>query len=126
MRVKQRCEYAMFVRGAMPGTKIMRVVGVNSVRNGANSTFLSNRFHAIEKFVLAVIAAVGLICHVERIVELVGFDKFVADAGGMHELGCLLAVMAGKARRERGDRGGPFAERVIGCPREIGRIRASG
>ena len=70
----------MFVRGAMAGAKIAGVVGVDSVCNRRHAALFRERVHAIEKFVLAVVAAVGVVCYVERIFEFRSMNKFVMHA----------------------------------------------
>ncbi len=84
----------MFVRGAMAGAKIVRVVCIDAVSDGAEIAGTCQSFHAIEEFVLAVVAAVGIVRNVKRILEFVRLDKLVANSGFAHEFFGLLAIVA--------------------------------
>ena len=87
-------EDVMFVGSAMAGAKIVSVVGVDAVGDGAESAFAGERFHAVEELVFAVEAAVGAVRDVYGIVEFARFDEFMPDARGPHECGCLFAIVA--------------------------------
>ena len=65
--------------GAMAGAKIASVVSINSIGDGAEAALLREQFHSIEQLVLAVVAAVSIVCHVRRIVELARFDELVPE-----------------------------------------------
>src|SRR5579862_472833 len=109
----------MFVGGAMAGTKIVGVVGINSIRDGAVAALLRQQFHPIEELILAVVAAVSIVCHVRRIFELTRFDELVPETERMDEIGGLLAIVLGKARRKSGYRQRAFAQRGMCRPGQI-------
>ena len=59
----------MFSGGAMAGTEILHVVGVYSVGEGRKVPRRRELLQLNEKFGLAVVTAVGVICDVARIFE---------------------------------------------------------
>ena len=90
----------MFVRRAVAGTEVARIVGVDAVGDGRHSALLRERVHLIEEFVLAVVAAVRIVRHVEGIFEFRGVDEFMVDAGGRDELIGFSAIRAARSSRK--------------------------
>src|ERR1700719_2718787 len=76
--IEQRRQNPVFVSRAMARAKIVRVVGINSIRDGAESALARQQFHLIEQLVLAVVAAVGIICDILRIFELLSFNELMS------------------------------------------------
>ena len=86
----------MFVRRAMARPEIVRVVRVDAVGNRAEIPFLGQSLHAIEKLVLAVVAAIGVVRDVQGILEFARLDEFVPNSGCEQE---LLPLARGRARK---------------------------
>jgi len=94
----------VFMSSPIAGAKVVRVVGVDAIRDGAEAALLRQRFHSIEELVLAVVAAVGSVGDIFRVFKLVGFDELMPDTCRAHEFGRLLTIVLRKARGKRGDR----------------------
>src|SRR5271156_629041 len=92
-RIEQRRQHVMFVRRAMPGPEIARVIRVDPVCNGRKLPRARQRIHLLEQLVLAVITTVGIIGHVQRIFQLASFDEFVAQAPRGNKSFGLLAIV---------------------------------
>src|SRR3984885_629803 len=103
-RIQQRRQHVMLVRRAMPRAEIARVVRVDSVSDRRKLAPARQRIHLVKQLVLTVIAAVGVIRHVQRIFELVRFDELMAQPGGANESLSLLAIVTRKTSRQRGNR----------------------
>src|ERR1700730_2240299 len=121
-RIEQWCKDAVFVRGPMPRAKIAEVGGVKSIGDGAKVPPPRDRLHLIEQFVLAVIAAIGTIRHVERVIEFASFDELMSQPGCLDEPFGLFAVVARETGRQRRDRKRAFAEHLMRSPRQIGGV----
>src|SRR3984885_3112488 len=93
LSIQQRCQHVILVRRAMPRPEIARVVRVDSISDRRKLPPASQRIHLVEQLVLTVIAAVGVIRDVQRIRELVGFDKFVTQASRADKSVRLLAIV---------------------------------
>ena len=104
------------MRSAVAGTKVARVVCINSVGNSCVALFARERFHSVEKFVLAVIAAIGAIGDIERIIKFPRLDKFVAHSGRADEFFGVFAVVARKTCGKRRNRERTFAQSLDAPP----------
>jgi len=85
----------VLVGGAMAGAEIGGIVGVDAVGDGGETAVHGDAVQRGEEFVLAVVAAVGSIGAVGGIFQLVRFDEFVAQAGGLQG---LFPVARGRKR----------------------------
>ena len=81
---------------------------------------------SVKEFVLAVVAAVGVVGDVERIFELSRFNELVAQAGGQNEIFGLLTIMARKTRGERGDGKSAVAQDLMRSPSQVRGIGTAG
>src|ERR1700747_2481496 len=110
--------------GAMAGTKIASVVRINAIGDGAEAALLCEQFHSIEQLVLAVVAAISIVCPVRRIFELTRFDELVPETQRADEIAGLLAIVLRKACGKRCYREGAFTQSRMRCPSEISRVRS--
>src|SRR5580704_11205554 len=116
----------MFSRGPVPRTKVAGVVGVDPVSDRLHAARSSQRIDLREKLVLAVVAAVRAVRDIQRIIELVRLDEFVADCSCGDEFLHLLMIVTRKTGGERRDGNGALAYRAMRRPGEICRICAAG
>lgn len=123
--VEQRGEDAVLMRGAMTGTKIASVIGIDSIGDGEESAGDGELFHSCKKLVLAVITAIGVVGDVEGICEFPRLDKFVADARGADKSLNIFVIKLGEAGGKRGHRKRPMADRAVRCPGKISGIDAA-
>src|ERR1700719_178944 len=124
--MEQRRQNPVFVSRAMARAKIVRVVGIDSIRDGIESASAREQFHLIEQLILAVVAAVGIICHILRIFELVRLDELMSEAHRAHECGGLLAIVLRKTCGKRCYRKRALAERRMRRPCQIRRVSSTG
>ena len=73
-----------------------------------------------------MVAAVRLIRDVQGILKFMRLDEFMPQVFLARELFRLLPVVRGKTRRERRNRQGALAQRLVRHPGQVGRIRAAG
>jgi hypothetical protein len=123
--VQKRRENGVLVGGAVSGTKIVGVVGVDAVGDRCKSARAAKSFHARKEFILAVVTTVGGIRHVEWIIEFARLDELVADAGNGDEGERSFAIVPGVARGKRSHRQSPTAQNGVCGPRQVGGIRAA-
>ena len=116
----------MFGGGAMARAEFVRVVCVDAVGDNGEPAGASERFEFLEEFILAVVAAVGVIGDVEGIRELIGADAFVANAGGSGEAPGFAEVVFGKACGESSDGKSAITESFMRGPGKISRVRSAG
>jgi hypothetical protein len=107
------------MRRAMSRTEVARVIRIDPVGDRRDSVADRKLLHAPEEFVLAVIASVGIIRDVERVLGLVRCKPFVPDAVIVNEGFCDISIMLRIARRKRGDGEGVIAQRARADPCQI-------
>ena len=83
----------MFVRGAMSRANVVRVIRVDAISNGSKAPFVRQRFHLLEEFVLAVIAAIRTVHHIKRVLEFARFDERMSKAQTVNKVIQLFPVM---------------------------------
>src|SRR5271156_4169511 len=115
----------MFVRGAVPGPEIASVVRIDAVCNCVNVPRPRECVHLVEQFVLTVVTTIGVICDVKRILEFRSLDEFVTNSRQGNESFYLLAVVFGKARRQRGNRNSTITQDMVRGPGKIRRVGSS-
>lgn len=111
--------------GVLPRAVVAKVIFVYAIDNVLETPLPSELLHATEQLVLAVKAAIGIVGHVGRIVELVGENVFVVDPElGGERLGVAF-VRLGNGGRIGGDGQATVAENLLCRPGEIRRVGAA-
>lgn len=118
--IEERRKNFVLRGSAMAGAKFMRIVGIDAVGDSGKTARASQGFEFVEKFVLAVVAAVGIVGHIKRIGKFAGRDAFVANARGYGERFGFAAVVGGKTRGKGGHGERAISERLMRGPGEIG------
>ena len=75
--VKQRRDHTEFGGGAVAGPEILQIIRVEAISDSRRNRAARNFLQHSKQFGLAVIAAVGLIQHIKRIVEFMRGDEFM-------------------------------------------------
>src|SRR6266849_2334041 len=109
----------------MAGARVERVIGVHAVGDGGKTARARQFVQCGKELVLAEIATIGGFRAVGGIIHFVCFDKFVAQPQFAHKLFHGGAIVSGVTRRECGNGEGAGAQCCVGCPGQIGGVRAT-
>src|SRR3989441_4271694 len=96
--VQERGEHAMLRRSPVSRAEIVSVVGADCVSYRREPARGRQFVEAREQLRLAVVAAVGIVGYIKRIVELLCLDEFVKHAGPADERFGLRPVVGRKTR----------------------------
>ena len=119
-RIEQRSQNFVLTRGALAGSPVALVVHVNAVSHRSEAALGDEFIEFVKQFVLAKVAAVGIVGAIGGVREFVGGDEFVRQLEARHDSLRLLPVALGVAGAQRRHRQHAVAQRLV---RRIGEVR---
>ena len=93
LRVQERRKHAVFRCRAMPRPEVVGIISVHAISNSSEAALQRQFIQYIEKFILAVVAAISCICAVRRIFHFVRFHKLVAHTSEGYKFLQLPAII---------------------------------